>query len=297
MRISSAQRLANNQHYLERSQSRMDRIQEQLGTGRKVQRASDDPPGASLALQHRRNIAYETQMRRNIDGGLAFMNATESALIGASETLQRARELAVQGANDTLGQAERDALAAELNQLIRHLGQVANTRFGDAYIFSGHATDAPAYTVTDGGGGPSAVTYDGDSGERLRRISASDESAINLTGDATFGAIFDDLITLRDDLASGAPGQTISGRLGSIDSGIDRILAARADLGARINRFQSARSQSEVTDIDLQGLRSEIEDVDLAAAVVELQGAEIALQAAMGAIGRTNNMTILNFLS
>lgn len=297
MRISSAQRLANNQEYLSHAQGRMDTIQQQLATGKKIQRASDDPAGSSLALQHRRNINYETQMRRNIDSGLAFMNATESALIGATDSLQRARELTVQAASDTLGPAERQAIAAEMNQLIRHLAQVANTRFGDAHIFSGHATDVAAYTVTEGPNGPAAITYDGDAGQRLRRISASDESAVNLTGAATFGSTFDDLIALRDDLVNGAPGATLSTRVASIDAGIDRVLSARADMGARINRFEAARSQSEVTDIDLQGLRSGIEDVDLASAIVQLQGAELALQAAMGAIGRTNSMSLLNFLS
>lgn len=296
MRISSAQRLANNQEYLAKAQSRMDTIQQQMATGKKVQRASDDPAGSSLVLQHRRNIAYEAQMRRNIDSGLAFMNATESALIGATDSLQRARELTVQAASDTLGPNERQALAAELNQLIRHLAQVANTRFGDAYIFSGHATDAPAYTVVEGPDGPASVTFDGDTGLRLRRISASDETAVNLPGSTAFGAVFDDLITIRDDLINGAPGATISARLSTVDAGIDRVLNARADMGARINRFEAARSQSEVTDLDLQGLRSGIEDVDLAAAIVELQGADLALQAAMGAIGRTNSMSLLNFL-
>lgn len=297
MRISSAQRLANNQEYLAHAQSRMDTIQQQLATGKKIQRASDDPAGSSLALQHRSNISYEAQMRRNIDSGLAFMNATESALLGATDTLQRARELTVQAASDTLGPTERQAIAAELNQLIRHLAQVGNTRFGDAHIFSGHATDVPAYTLTDGPNGPASVTYNGDAGQRLRRISASDESAVNLPGSVAFGAIFDDLIALRDDLVNGVPGAAISARIATIDSGIDRVLTARADVGARINRFEAARAQSEVTSLDLQSLRSDIEDVDISAAIVELQGAELALQAAMGAIGRTNSMSLLNFLA
>jgi len=297
MRISSAQRLANNQDYLAHTQSRMDTIQQQLATGKKIQRASDDPAGSSLALQHRSNISYEAQMRRNIDSGLAFMNATESALLGATDTLQRARELTVQAASDTLGPTERQAIAAELNQLIRHLAQVGNTRFGDAHVFSGHATDAPAYTLTEGPNGPASVTYNGDSGQRLRRISASDESPVNLAGSAAFGGIFDDLIALRDDLVNGLPGAAISARIAAIDGGIDRVLTARADIGARINRFEAARAQSEVTSLDLQSLRSDIEDVDISAAIVELQGSELALQAAMGAIGRTNSMSLLNFLA
>ena len=140
LRISAAQRLINHQRYLSDVESRMDQIQQQLATGRKIARASDDPAGAALALQHRKNIGFEAQMRRNIDGGLAFMNASEAALDGATESLQRARELAVRAANDTHSPDQRQAIALEFDQIIRHIAQVANTLFGDAYIFSGHKT-------------------------------------------------------------------------------------------------------------------------------------------------------------
>ncbi|MCA9852682.1 MAG: flagellar hook-associated protein FlgL, partial [Dehalococcoidia bacterium] len=117
MRLSEQSRLTANQRYLSTIQEGMAKLQEQLATGRKIQRASDDPAGASLALQHRKNIAYETQMRRNLEGGISFMNVSEAALSGVNDSLQRVRELTVQASSDSLGPNERHAIALEVDEL------------------------------------------------------------------------------------------------------------------------------------------------------------------------------------
>ena len=111
-----------------------------------------------------------------------------------------------------------------------------------------------------------------------------------------FGTLFDDLITLRDNLNAGATGSVITTSLGALDTAMDNVMASRADLGARINRFESSRATSEQADVNLQELKRDIEEVDLASAIVQLTGQQTALEAAMGAIGRSTNLTLLNFL-
>jgi len=272
----------------------MDRVQQELATGRRVARASDDPAGAVLALQHRSDIAFETQMRRNMDNGLAFLNVTEAALGGATDVLQRVRELTVQAANDTLTASDRQAVSLEVNQLIGFLAQTANSQFAGAYLFGGQMTKTPAYQVT--GSPPTAITYMGDAGDRVTRISGQDTVATNVAGSTAFGSIFSDLIALRDDISGGGSGTTISANLGAIDSALDRILAARADVGARVNRFEATMSTSESTDLNLQELRSGIEEVDIADAVTRLTAEQASYQAALGAIGRASGMSLMNYL-
>lgn len=287
-------RLTNHQRYLHEVATKLDETQRQLASGRKLERASDDPTAAALALHHRRGIAYEAQMRRNIENGIAFMNVTEAALEGATETLQRLRELTVQAANDTLSAEERQTFAREVDQLLRHLAQIANTEFGDAYIFAGTNTDTPAYAVT--GDPPTAITYQGDTGLRRYQVSREAQVPVNLIGSDVFGTTFDDLIALRDALQAGASGTMLAPFLSALDAGLDRVLSSRAELGARINRFEAALQQSLTTDLNLQQLRSEVEDVDLAQAIVRLSSEEVALQAALGAIGRAANLTLLDYL-
>ncbi len=128
----------------------MDEVQRQLASGRKLQIASDDPPLAAAAMRYRRDIALETQMRRNIEGGRSFMSASEAALGSATESIQRVRELTIQASSDTLTGAERVLIAKEVDQLLRELVQIGNSKFGDVHLFSGHLTATPAYSGTGG---------------------------------------------------------------------------------------------------------------------------------------------------
>lgn len=294
MRLSEQARVGNQVRFMNSASERMDRVQRQLSTNRRIDRASDDPTGAALAMQHRKNIAFEAQMRRNLENGTAFLNATESALDGATELLQRARELTVQGATGTLGPSEKTNIAAEMDQLIQQLAQVANTNFGGAYIFSGHQTQTAAYAVS--GNPPSSITWQGDNGQRVRQISPQDAVAVNVIGNDVFGSVFQDLMTLRDNLNSNAPTTTINGSLADIDRALNSVLNARADVGARVNRFDATTARSEETDTNLQELRSNIEDIDVAETIIQFTAAQNALQAALGAIGKTSNMTLLNYL-
>ena len=67
-------------------------------------------------------------------------------------------------------------------------------------------------------------------------------------------------------------------------------------MGARVNRFEATTARSEETDTNLQELRSNIEDIDVAETIIQFTAAQNALQAALGAIGKTSNMTLLNYL-
>ena len=294
LRVTEQSRQTAHVRYITMAQAKLDRIQETLSTSRRINRASDDPAGTALALRHREDLSFEAQMRRNMDNGAAFMNVSEAAMNGATEALQRIRELTVQAANDTLNPADRLTIAKEIDELTRHIAQVANTNFGGAYVFSGHQTGTAAYNVV--GDPPTAITYQGDAGARTRRISKSDVLAVNATGQQVFGTTFNDLIQLRTDLAAGGPAPVITAHLTEIDAALERLIAARADIGSRLNRFEAAMAQSEQTGLNLEGLRSKIEEPDLAETIMQMQQQSQALEAALGAIGRTANMSLLNFL-
>ena len=108
--------------------------------------------------------------------------------------------------------------------------------------------------------------------------------------------MFEDLITLRDNLNTNAPTTTINNSLADIDRALDRVLNARADVGARVNRFEATTNRSLESDTNLQELRASIEDIDIAETIIQFTAAQNALEAALGAIGRTSNMSLLNFL-
>ncbi len=293
IRITEQSRLTNHVSYLQTAESRLNQVQQQLSTGRKVDHPSDDPEGTSMSMGYRRDLIFEAQMRRNIDSGVAFMNASESAMSSATDVIQRARELAVQGANGTNSQEGRDTMAIETDQLLQQMVQIGNSNFNGAYIFAGQKTDKPAY-VTTGAPIVTGVTFQGDTGARVRRISAQGTSAVNVTGPGVFADVFQNLITLRDNLRANSP--DINASIGALDKDLDTVMNARADIGARINAFNDVSIRSEKKDTDLQNLRANIEDVDVTDAILQLTARQNQMQATLGAIGQTMNMSLLDFI-
>ena len=295
MRVTDRARLLDHQRFLQVATANLDKTQQELSTGRRINRASDDPQGTALALAHRADLADGVQMRRNLDNGTAFLNATETALSGANDLVQRARELTVQASNGTLSDQERQAIGKEIDQITQEMVQIGNTNFGGVSIFAGHKTQTPAFTFT---GPPIAtVTYQGDNGQRMHQISKDEAVATNVIGSAVFGSVFTDLINLRNNLNTPAVAPSvIAGSIGAMDGALDRIVQARADVGARVNRFEATKTRSEDTDTNLTELRAQLEEVDLTSTVVKFNAEQNALQSALGAIGKTDSMSLLNFL-
>ena len=85
------------------------------------------------------------------------------------------------------------------------------------------------------------------------------------------------LIALRDNLDANSPVVGIGAGIANIDSALDRVLGARADVGARINRFESSRTRSADTDISCQDLLANIEDIDLGETIVKLTAQQNSL--------------------
>jgi flagellar hook-associated protein 3 FlgL len=115
-------------------------------------------------------------------------------------------------------------------------------------------------------------------------------------GSTAFGTTFDDLIQLSSDLKAGLGGSVITNHIDAVDTAIERVIGGRAEIGARTNRFEAALAQSESTNITLHELKQDVEEVDLADAITKLTGQQTALEAAIGAIGVTSRMSLLNFL-
>src|SRR6185312_2783046 len=294
LRVSAQSQITNQISYLQTAQSQMDKVQEQLSTNRKINQASDDPQGAALALGYRQQIAFEAQMRRNIDGGVSFLNASDAALSSANDALQRVRELAVQGANGTNSQQGRDAMGVEVDQLLQEMVQIGNSNFNGTYLFAGNKTDAPPFTTTSVNGQITGLADAGDQAQRIRQISQQSSAAVNVTGTTAFGATFQDLIELRDNLKNNP--DLVNGSLSKIDSDLNTVLTARADVGSKTNMLQDVSARSLATDTNLQGLKSGIEEIDVSETVVQLTAKSNQLQAALGAIGKTINMSLLNYI-
>ena len=141
--------------------------QEQISSGKRVNRPSDDPAAAERISQFK-NVLRTTERRlSSVNEGVGRLNLSDSTLGSVGNTVQRARELAIQGRNDTNSSVERANIAKEVNELFQSISGFANTQLNGRSIFGGHETQVDPYvlgtatssvgTNNTGSGGISAV--------------------------------------------------------------------------------------------------------------------------------------------
>lgn len=160
-RISTAHAFDAPMQQLQKRQTELSEIQMQLTTGKRVNRASDDPTNAARAERALAGLSRVEADKRSTEASRALMSQTEGALGNAGELLQRARELLVAGANGTYGDAQRHGIATELRGIREQLLAVANrSDGGGGYLFGGQGSSQPPFVDAPGG-----VQFRGTSGQ------------------------------------------------------------------------------------------------------------------------------------
>jgi flagellar hook-associated protein 3 FlgL len=161
MRIATANAFDSGIDTLSRRQSDLNALQDQITTGKRVARASDDPAAASRAERALASIGWSETSQRAVDASKVLVTQAESTLGDAGTLLQRARELMVSAGNASYGDGERKGIADELQSIREQLLSLANSGDGaGTYLFGGQgATQKP---FADTAGGVQFVAADGE---------------------------------------------------------------------------------------------------------------------------------------
>jgi flagellar hook-associated protein 3 FlgL len=175
MRISTAWAQQVNVDAMNNRQSQLSKAQQQLSTGLRVSSPADDPAAAVKILDLQGTIAKTTQFQSNISTTRGRLNLEESALTTADNILSRAKELTMQGMNDSLNSSDRMNLKFEVDQLIQEMAGVANTKNANGeFIFSGELSTVPAFGTNTTTG---EYVYQGGSQQRVLQISPTRQVA------------------------------------------------------------------------------------------------------------------------
>lgn len=290
-RITQRLLVENSLTALNAGMGRLARSQEQLSTGRVINRPSDSPIGTNHAMKLREQLAADTQYSRNAQDGLTVLGRTDTTMTSMLDSVRRVRELMVQGASTgSNGPAAREAMAKELTQLRDGLLSLANTSHLGRPLFAGTADTAVAY-LPDG-------TFVGDTNAVQRRIGDGQAVAVNLTGPQAFSVAGDSLFAVIDDAIAqmtGNPG-ALGGSQTRLDAIAGQMRSSLADVGTRYARVEHAMTILSDATLDNTAALSEVENVDMARAIVDLQMQEVAYQSALGATARVLQPSLLDFL-
>jgi flagellar hook-associated protein 3 FlgL len=295
-RVSTLEIVQSSLYGINDAYSRYDVAQRQVNTGKLLQTPSDNPAGTAQTLDFRARSADIDQYNSIINQAKNFLSTGESALNSVTDLLQQARSIAVQGANGSTSDDTRAALASQLGNIITQIASIGNTSYGSRYVFAGQRTQT-APIVQSGTGytyaGGSAATGDGD---LSLAIGPGETMVINVTGDQVFTPLLQQLQALQSHIAMGASSVVSQSDLANMDTQLNNILSARADMGAKVDRLNMEEQRNTQTKDNYTQLISQIEDADLPKAVVNLQTAQTAYQAALQSTSSVFQMSLLNFL-
>jgi flagellar hook-associated protein 3 FlgL len=276
--------------------SRMEKVQQQLSSGKMINKPSDDPVGLSYSMRYRSELSANEQYQRNLDSAVSWLDFGDATVGQSVDVLQRARELAVQGATGSNPQQAREAIAAEVDELAEQLREIANSKFNGKYVFNGQRTDKPPYPDPD-----SYTTASFDTGKISFEVSRGVNIGVNLHAGEIFGDVTDEdnafaaLDLLSKSLRSGDQ-EEIGKALGQLDSRLDQVLESWADLGARNNRVELIDNRLKEANTNVQSLLSKTEDADMAAVITNLKTEENVYQASLSAGARIIRPSLVDFL-
>lgn len=167
IRISSQQIFSGGINRLQELNSSLNNTQQQISTGKRVNKPSDDPVAAARILKLNQELSRVETYQRNVDLAENRLKQEENALSSSIDVIQRIRELTVQAGNGSLSPNDRRSISSELQERLGQLANIANTRDASGeYIFSGFQGSVKAFEQDATG----SWRYQGDEGQRVLEI-------------------------------------------------------------------------------------------------------------------------------
>ncbi|MBX7144131.1 MAG: hypothetical protein K1X79_06750 [Oligoflexia bacterium] len=326
-RITEGQLARINLDHINRNRERVSVLSNEVDTGVKVRNPKDSDQAAIISDYQNtlKRIEGYSNRTANVKSFLSFQ---EDALAQVADILNRAKEVAAQGANETNSSTARAQLSEEIFQLRDHLVTIANSKYQGKYVWGGADDDDPPYdgnTYTNPSSGNASVRYvfDNETGTAITRsVNITEDLAItvNTPGNQIFDGSIQALERLGRSLAgystlpaSGAPtgGGTaynfpsqFSQQTDDIQNAMDLLETARAtniepervSLSGRQTRIDTAEALLSMTKNNAQAVLGTLQDADIITSATELQQAQTVLQASLTVSAKVLNQSIADLL-
>jgi len=303
VRITQKAMVTNSLAGLNNNLTALTKAQNQLATGRVLNRPSDSPIDTNKSMQVRSDLARVAQQGRNISDAQSRLDQTDSALSGVQDLLKRVQTLTIQGLNTGANDATSSAaLATEIRALRADLLGVANTTINGRPVFGGVTAGSVAYEEDPASG---AVTYRGGANGTdfpvIRRISDNETIQVDVPGRDVFGPDGDDLFALVQGIADKLDAGTVdvdalSADLAALGDAQDRVSTAQATIGARTGRVEKAADLNSSRGLTLTAQLASIEEVDIPKATMELSAQQLGYQASLAVTAKILQPTLMDFL-
>jgi flagellin len=281
--------MANNAYRnLNGMQDSLSKSMEKLSSGLRINRAADDAAGLAISEGLKSQVSGSAVAARNAQDGISVIQTTEGALTEVHSILQRMRDLAVQGANDTNNANSRTAIKAEGDSLGQELDRITkSTNFNGIDLLKGAAgTGVTSDLGTPPNGFLKIQVGTGGTANDTIAVKVGDVAAAAGTLSGAAGATgFNVTDTVAGD---GSASTNAQNTIKAIDTAITAISTQRAQLGATQNRLEHATKTLNVAGENLSAAASRITDTDMAQEMVKYTKANVMSQAGTAMLAQAN---------
>jgi len=267
---------------------------EQLSTGKRVNRPSDDPAAAAAEVQNQALEGRIDQYLQSVGSLTAMFQTADSSLNSVVTSLNQAITLGTEAANGTSSTANQQQIAQQVQGILDQVVQLANTSFQGSYIFAGTNT-AQAPFVQNAG----SVTYNGNSGTNSVTIADGRTLQSNLPGNQIFQKSGADVMGSLQQLVTALQnGDTagISSATSSLGGALSQISAQRVFYGNALSQLDADQSSLNQQNLNLKAQDNTLVGADAAKAATDLSKAQLANQSALAAAAKIMPLTLLDYL-
>jgi flagellar hook-associated protein 3 FlgL len=295
MRVTFALAYQQMTYHIDRKRQDIDRLSTMAASGRRLTEPADDPVNWAQAMDIKQGLREMEQFGRNIDFAVGWNQTTETALNAISDALVRARNAAIEAVSPN-GTQDRSALAQTIEQTEQQLFQLANTQYGDQYLFSGTTTDTTPFQEGD-------YTYYGDTGDIEVRLGRNTRLTVNLNGESVLFLDPTDpnsnLMSILNDLRNAIETDDtarIQSHLDNLNTAFERVTSQGTLVGARLAAVEQRQNALADLRINEQERLAQSEDADMVEVFSELQLKSTALEAALRVTAIIDKLNLTQFV-
>ena len=281
--------------------------QEQLVTQKRINRPSDDPSGMARVLDGRSTLAAIDQYVENIKQGKSRLEITETTLEQVDDLVQQARKLAEANSDAEITPEQRALAAEKVKGIYDHVMQLANSRYGDRYMFAGYQTDTAPFTREDADPAVSTddytAVYHGDSGSFQIPIADNVKVSVDADGQNYFGDGTTGVFSELQKLINGLENANLTAGTAAIRATVDPLEAAhvqimnkRSEGAPKLYRLEASEQHWIHFKPQIQEAMGRDEDADITRVAVELNNLRTAYETSMAAAAKIIQRGLVDFL-
>ncbi|MBO8151524.1 MAG: flagellar hook-associated protein 3 [Candidatus Neomarinimicrobiota bacterium] len=266
--------------------------QTSIATGKRIEKPSSDPINFSKADKFRRKIEQNEGFLQNVESSLGWVENTMSIIDSIYEKILRVKEIAVQGADNTLDEEGRRILSGEVDSIINDIVSLGNSSYLGKYVFAGTSTKGEKPFTYDG----YSVVYNGNGEKLFRRVGENYSVVINVSGEQLRATnVFTVLTDLKNALDNNNP-EEVADLIARIDQVGDNLLNLNSSVGSIRKQLKLIKNRLETANMNLASYLSNAEDVDLAEAITQYNVEETAFKAALSVTSNAIQLNLFSFL-